>query len=97
VNTDDSPNLSPELIKKYLQRRNEDLNLCERALANQDYETLQMIGHKILGNAGSFGFPELGQIGKLLETAAENRAHESLGNAIRSLQTWLKKHSPVDG
>ena len=56
---------------KYLDRRKQDIVACQEALAKQDYNFLERIGHQIKGNAVTFGFDEFTNIAVALETAAK--------------------------
>ena len=61
--------LSKELREKYIVRRWEDLEHCRGAIEKGDYALLTRIGHNLKGNAASYGFDQLGQIGAELEVA----------------------------
>lgn len=55
------------IFQDFLNDRNEDIEETERALKDKDFDAISMLGHKLAGNAGSYGLPELGNLGKKLE------------------------------
>lgn len=55
------------LIDSFISNRHKDLEQIGTALGNNDVISIQTIAHKLAGNAGSYGFKELGLIGKNLE------------------------------
>lgn len=56
-----------ESRKKYLTRRLAELSLLEET---RDIETAKRVGHQIKGNAATFLFPTLTELGAQLEQAA---------------------------
>lgn len=63
------------LMPKFLARRAEELAHMKAALAAGDLAQLERIGHTLRGSAGSYGFDQLGEIGKRIEAAA--KAHDA--------------------
>ncbi len=66
-----SPHVSKEMRSTYLNRRREDVARCRIALKEKDWTVLRRTGHKIKGNAETFGFASLAPLGANLETCAE--------------------------
>ena len=59
-----------ESRKKYLTRRLAELDQLEASL---DVELAKRVGHQIKGNAATFLFPTLAELGSQLEQAAINQ------------------------
>lgn len=59
-----------DLIPNYLKRRHAELVQIDAALIDGDLAPAAMIGHKLVGNAQTFGFAPLGELGRELEAAA---------------------------
>ncbi|MBL6991316.1 MAG: Hpt domain-containing protein [Bacteriovoracaceae bacterium] len=59
-----------ELIPDYLENRAKEIVQLSKATSTQDFALLETIGHKLAGNAGGYGFDDLGVLGLALENAA---------------------------
>jgi PAS domain S-box-containing protein len=56
---------------QFLRNRRKDLIALREAAACGDYDAIGLLGHRIKGIAGSYGFPEMGTLGHHLEAAAK--------------------------
>ena len=88
--------ISPEAIAKYVQRRHDDLTACKTALSEKDFPMVENIGHKMKGNGLTFGYPELAEIGKDLETAAVSKDLELVVNKVSAFEKWCEKQKLVN-
>lgn len=77
-----TPTVTDLDVLTYLERREHDIDHCLTALQKEDWETLSRIGNRIRGNAETFGFPPLTQIGEMLEKGAEDRNPSALSKVI---------------
>jgi HPt (histidine-containing phosphotransfer) domain-containing protein len=73
----------------YLERRKKDVDDCMTALMTGDYEVLARVGHQIRGNAVTFGYGELTQIGEILEDSARSRNKTTAQTQVVALQQFL--------
>jgi len=89
VMNEDLALLPADAIKKYLTRRQQDLEVCQQALASRDFSRLEMVGHKIKGNGASFGYPELSQLGEVLEESAKCQNQTLAEESIRRFKDWM--------
>lgn len=65
--------ISVQVRQTYLQRRIAEVEGCREALEKNDWAFIVRAGHKMKGNAETFGFDRLALIGNKLEIAAESR------------------------
>ena len=65
-----------EIVPSFLDNRRKDLDLIATHLSNQEWTHIESIAHKLAGNAGSYGFNDLGKIGAQLEEACQEGNHE---------------------
>lgn len=79
-----------DLIPEYLENRNKDIEKFQSALKSKDFQTINILGHRLAGNAGGYGFHELGLIGKELESFAKIGDEKSLGHCIKKIEDYLK-------
>ncbi|MEE2743053.1 MAG: Hpt domain-containing protein [Bdellovibrionota bacterium] len=62
-----------EIIPNFLEGREKDINLFKVAIEAEDFDQLESIGHKLKGNAGSYGFHKMSEYGAGIEIAAKNK------------------------
>lgn len=80
-----------DLIPGFLNNRRQDALTIRAALAQEDMETVQILGHSIRGCAGGYGFNALSELGGILERGAQNRDSEAITNAVDELQAYLEQ------
>ena len=61
-----------EIIPTFLENRNKDLSAINEALSTGDIPSIEVIAHKLAGNAGSYGLHDLGEIGVALEKSCQS-------------------------
>ena len=76
-------------IPGYLLKRQEDVKNLKKFLAEKNWPEIKMIGHQLKGNGPTFGFPEIGEIGSLLEEAADQQAGQGIPALINRLEQVL--------
>jgi HPt (histidine-containing phosphotransfer) domain-containing protein len=84
--------ISPEMKVRFLARKVEDLAHCKVFLPEGKWTELETIGHRLKGSGVSFGFPDLGEIGGLLELQAKAKDAELAQAAIALLEQWILNH-----
>ena len=62
-----------EIIPNFLEGREKDINLFKVAIDAEDFDQLESIGHKLKGNAGSYGFHKMSEYGAGIEIAAKSK------------------------
>lgn len=78
----------PESRKKYLARRLLELDQLEES---QDLEFAKKLGHQIKGNAATFLFPSLTELGSGLEAAAIAQDEELMRKIAFDLRVTLQR------
>lgn len=77
------------LRQAFISNRRGDVGVLKAALTRCDFETIQTIGHRIRGLAGSYELEEIGTVGSSIEQAAQYRDSEAVGRHIEELETLL--------
>jgi len=77
------------LVQRFLSRKRGDLDRLRSALAIDDFETIQRIGHDLKGSGETFGFPELSAFGAALERAALSSNDRALGEQVTAVEQFL--------
>ena len=78
------------LLRRYIDRRHADALVIREALAESRFEIIGNLGHQWKGNALSFGFPQLAEIGKDLEVAAGARDRERVLDLVLQIEAFVK-------
>jgi HPt (histidine-containing phosphotransfer) domain-containing protein len=72
---------------KYLRRRSDEIQQIKNSLkSTPDWELIKKVGHQVKGNASTFGFPELTDLGKRLEAVAATADSQGAAEASASLE-----------
>lgn len=77
---------------RYTERRQLDLDRCRDSLNRRDFTVLETVGHNLKGNGISFGFPELSQLGEILESYAKSGNFFESSRCLDQLQTWIESN-----
>ncbi|MDH4187607.1 MAG: PAS domain S-box protein [Nitrospira sp.] len=85
-----------DLRPKFVRNRWLDVTAVQKAIAGQDSEEIQLIGHRIKGLAGSYGFEMIGLIGGAMETAARDHDFERVTAEVQRLIEALR-HAEEQG
>ena len=77
------------LAPSYLANRRKDVEALHAALAERDFPRVARIGHNLKGTGAPYGFPEIGEIGALLEIAGKQLAESDAVRHIERLSSYL--------
>jgi HPt (histidine-containing phosphotransfer) domain-containing protein len=80
-----------DLQKKYLEHRRTEAVVCENALHSKDFDTIARTGHNLKGNARTFGFGALEDLGRRLETAARKQVSMEIEMVLEEIRRCLKE------
>jgi HPt (histidine-containing phosphotransfer) domain-containing protein len=75
--------------QRYLERRQADVTLLVDAISRKDFETLMRIGHQIKGNAATFGYMDLEELAKDLESSGRAANILDAHRLVEKLAEWL--------
>lgn len=79
-----------KLMARYLERRINDLEVLELALAESDFEAIGLAGHNLYGSGSAYGLDEISRLGKSLEKAAEAEDAEQIRARLGDLATFVR-------
>jgi HPt (histidine-containing phosphotransfer) domain-containing protein len=80
-----------DLAVRYLEKRKVELNRIRRMIEEENFQEIELIGHRIKGNAALFGLDVLGEWGASLEEAANRKESGKILNVSTEMQTFLKR------
>lgn len=79
-----------EMRKKYTERRARDADVLMSALEAGELDTFQKVGHQLKGNAATFGYEPLAELGRKMEEAAQHQSLSEAKACLFSLKAWLQ-------
>ena len=80
-----------DLIPEFLDNRRSDVESIRSAVANDDYETVRVLGHSMKGSGGGYGFDDITEIGGALEQAAKRKDNTAIGDELGKLASYLAR------
>lgn len=79
-----------DILPGFMNNREKDLVLLREALANNDFETIGKIGHKVAGSSGGYGFDELGKMAKSLELKVKDGDTSNLKEIVDQFEEYIR-------
>ncbi|MFQ5450821.1 MAG: Hpt domain-containing protein [Nitrospinaceae bacterium] len=80
-----------ELIPGYLDNRHKDLKTLRAALEQDDFETIQRLGHTMKGSGAGYGFDLISAIGLTMEEGAKEKSAEKIRATADELLDFLNR------
>ena len=84
-----------DIVPIFLNNREKDLQTLRDALTQQDFGTLQTLGHRMKGDGGGYGFDRITEIGATMEQAAKQQDGPMIAEKIGQLEEFLRRVSVV--
>ncbi|MEO5349100.1 MAG: Hpt domain-containing protein [Magnetococcus sp. YQC-3] len=78
-----------EIVPSYLENRRKDLTLLADMLQKGDFEPMRVLGHRMKGSGGGYGFVHISDIGRRMEQAALQTNTTELLACIAELTAYL--------
>ena len=78
-----------DLVPGFLENRQKDLEMLEKVIQENDFESLMSIGHNLKGVGGGYGFLEITEIGAAIEESAKAANLEVASENIKKLSYYL--------
>ena len=85
------PALLGPLIPAFMAQRSQDVAEAQNAMKTNDFATVALVGHRLRGSAGSYGFTGLSDIGQGLEDAAGAADDRAVAAAVANLKAYLDR------
>lgn len=83
------------LVPGYLRNRRNEIADLRRFIMTNDFKSIQTIGHRLKGNAKSYGFGELSEIGSHLEAAAAENNISAIRDLVDQVEKYVMSKSQV--
>lgn len=78
------------IIPRFIEIREEDIQLILQALDKGDFDSIMRIGHSMKGAGGSYGFDGISKIGAAIENSAKEKKKENIKELINDLSDYME-------
>lgn len=83
------------IVPDFIRCRNDDCILIRQLLSKGNYDDIRLLGHRMKGTGGSYGFDAISEIGEIIETASLEADQETIRVQLQRLEDYLKRVSVV--
>lgn len=83
--------LFKDLVPGFLNNRRKDVTSIYEALETGNFEAIRLLGHRLTGDGGSYGFDAISEIGAALEQAATNQDSETIRRYAEDLSDYVER------
>ena len=80
-----------EIVPIFLANRQIDLSTLRSALTQQDFGTIQTIGHRLKGDGAGYGFEKVTELGAAMEIAAQQQDPLAIEQELLQLEDFLRQ------
>jgi HPt (histidine-containing phosphotransfer) domain-containing protein len=77
------------IVPGFLENRRHDVIALQAAIHSDDFKTVRMLGHRMKGDGGGYGFEVISTIGAALEQAAARQDRPSIKRLTTELEKFL--------
>ena len=83
------PDLADD-IPWYVGQMEEYTEAIEKAMGDNDFETIEDAGHRMKGSGETFGFDAVSKMGKSIEMAAKEKDLDEIRKKVEALARYIK-------
>lgn len=80
-----------DLVPGFLENRRKDIREVRASIESEDFDIMRVIGHRMKGSGGGYGFAEISEIGAEIENAANARDAATVARNIDRLSDYLER------
>ena len=84
-----------EIVPGFLENRRRDVQILETALQQHNFAQIHVIGHRMKGDGGGYGFDAISMIGAALEQAAARNDLDAIRRHTAELIDFLARVTVV--
>ena len=84
-----------DIVPIFLRNRHKDVETLRTSLAARDFETIRMLGHRMKGDGGGYGFQAVSDMGGAMELAAGRHDHPAVERLTAQLADFLSRVTVV--
>lgn len=79
-----------EIVPMFIDNRHKDLELIKTYLEEENMTSIEVIAHKLAGNAGSYGFMDLSIVGADMEKACKSSDTEAVISCFERYKLYME-------
>lgn len=80
-----------KLAPNFLEKRRKDVDKIRAAVGEQNYEGVRVLGKSMKGTGAVYGFEQIAEIGKELESAASESSSDGVNEWLAKLESFLNQ------
>jgi HPt (histidine-containing phosphotransfer) domain-containing protein len=80
-----------DLLPGFFDNRKKNIAEIKDGLSNNNFDSIHMAAHKMKGSCALYGFTELSEIARVVETAAKAENKEQIIAEIPKMEDYLKR------
>lgn len=80
-----------EIVPGFLENRRRDVQFLQTALQHNELKTIRVLGHRMKGDGGGYGFDTISAIGEALELAAAQQDRLTIERETSKLSDFLNR------
>ena len=84
-----------EIVPGFLENRRCDVQILETALEQNNLAQIRIIGHRLKGDGGGYGFDAISMVGAALEQAAAREDRDAIRRHTTELDEFLARVTVV--
>ena len=84
-----------DIVPGFLENRRRDVLSLQKALQQGDLQTIRVLGHRMKGDGGGYGFETISEIGEALELAAVHEDRPAIERQTSELNEFLTRLNVV--
>src|SRR3970040_820315 len=84
-----------DLVPGFLENRRGDVQILETALEQNNLAQIRIIGHRLKGDGGGYGFDAISMVGAALEQAAAREDRDAIRRHTAELDEFLARVTVV--
>lgn len=83
------------IVPEFLENRRRDCSLIEQLLECDSFSEIRILGHRMKGAGGSYGFDMISEIGETIEDAALAGNKPAITSSVMQLTRYLDQVTVV--
>jgi len=80
-----------EIVPGFLENRRRDVATLQESLRANDFKTIRLLGHRMKGDGGGYGFDAISAIGDRIEQAALRHDTATITEQVAALTDFLAR------
>ncbi|MBK5281771.1 MAG: Hpt domain-containing protein [Nitrospiraceae bacterium] len=84
-----------EIVPGFLENRRGDVQILKTALEQNNLAQIRIIGHRLKGDGGGYGFDAISMVGAALEDAAAREDRDAIRRHTAELDEFLARVTVV--